>query len=132
MPLTRRARQERGRSLSPTPELPERRRRARTVAQQDTQSPYRRPSAQYSATPGPRAQLHDLHIFDSDAQTRRIGGLHVTNGITNQLLHDMIEIIIVVPPTGNWSLRNEHGHSVLRDGNQVLRGNYFIVADCKC
>ncbi|KAK2752733.1 hypothetical protein FQN55_005864 [Onygenales sp. PD_40] len=97
MPITRSGSQRTGRRLSPTPELP---------------------------LPGPRATLHDLHIFDSDAQTRRIEGLHVTNCITN---HDMIEIIIVVPPRGYWRLQNKNGHRLLRDGSQVQCGNYFII-----
>lgn len=69
--------------------------------------------------------LHrDLHIFDNQTPAVEIGGLHVTAGITNNLLYDMTALII--EPQSTWHLRDAHNQLVPRDDNQVLPGNYYL------
>lgn len=71
-----------------------------------------------------RSIIRDLHIFHSQATAVEIGGLHVTRGITNNLLYDMTALII--EPQSTWSLRDEQNQLVPRDDNQVLPGNYYL------
>ena len=80
-----------------------------------------------STMPGSnRSQGRDVHIFDSRDPNTTIGGLILTNGVTNTNLYAMIEIIIVFE--GEFSLQNEGGIIIAKDNDQLRPGNYYIYA----
>jgi len=55
--------------------------------------------------PAERAVIHNVHIYDNQNPHQRIGGLHLTNGVTKVLFYHMVGILIRVTPP--WSLRDE-------------------------
>lgn len=138
---------------SRTPELapPRRRRRIepsappasfshRDTSSTDVGSEFIPPTEEESASlpqvpppPGPRlrarAALRDVHIFDNQTPPVEIGGLHITRGISNQLLYDMTRILIGEDiPVDSWRLQDQAHQRVPQDNNPVLPGNYYIIS----
>ncbi|KAL1970612.1 hypothetical protein VTN77DRAFT_4256 [Rasamsonia byssochlamydoides] len=147
-PLQRRSRRLANKSPSPSGELPTARRRTQqntvsqslstTIPAPDTGSSHVAPtelsaaSSESPATPVPRltarAACRNVHIFDNQKPPVEIGGLHVTRGVSNQLLYDMTAVL-VVEPVYSWRLRDERNQQVLRDNNPVQSGNYYIISN---
>lgn len=73
-----------------------------------------------------RSAGRNLHLFNSTDKDTVIGGLILTNGVTNSLLYAMVEIIVVF--SGEFTLQNEEKTTILRDDAQVVPGDYFIHA----
>jgi HNH endonuclease len=71
-----------------------------------------------------RSQYRNVHIFNESNPSTTIGGLILTNGITNANLYTMIEIIIIV--TSEFTIRNESGITVEKDDSPLGPGNYYI------
>jgi hypothetical protein len=83
-----------------------------------------------STMPGSnRSEGRNVHIFDSRNPSTKVGGLILTNGVTNTNLYAMIEIIVIFE--GGFSLRNESGVTIAKDNDQLQPGNYYISADRK-
>lgn len=76
--------------------------------------------------PAERAVIHNVHIYDNQNPHQRIGGLHLTNGVTKVLFYHMVGILIRV--TQPWSLRDESNRELERKEDPLLAGNYFIVS----
>jgi hypothetical protein len=58
-----------------------------------------------------------------------LGGLILTNGVTNANFYSMVEIFIIFG--GGFSLLNGDGTKIERDDRPLLPGNFFIDADGK-
>ena len=72
-----------------------------------------------------RSEDRDVHIYDAKDPTQTIiGGLHLTNGITNTLFYSMIEIILVFKST--FFLQDENEVVIERDDNLIQPGKYYV------
>jgi hypothetical protein len=58
-----------------------------------------------------------------------LGGLILTNGVTNANLYSMVEIIVIF--SGPFSLLDDDGTKIDKDDHPLQPGNYFIDADGK-
>lgn len=82
------------------------------------------------ATPLPsRAEGRDVHVFNAGDPNTAIGGLFLTNGITNSTLYAIVEIIVVIK--SDFILRNEVNTTLIRDDAPLQPGNYYIHSACK-
>lgn len=90
----------------------------------DTPSPLLYEAARSKMPPRNRSGGRDVHIFDIRDRSTSIGGLILTEGITNANLYTMIEIFILF--NGEYILRNESGTTIKTDDSPLLPGNYYI------
>ena len=78
-----------------------------------------------STMPGSnRSPGRNVHIFDSQDPNTTIGGLILTDSVTNTNLYTMIEIIVIFE--GEFSLQNEGGIILVKNNDQLQPGNYYI------
>ncbi len=76
-----------------------------------------------------RSALRDVFIWDLEDNEDRIplGGLVLSNGITNQDFHEMLRIILIT--SSDCILQDDYG-GLLPEDDQALRpGNYYISAN---
>jgi hypothetical protein len=73
-----------------------------------------------------RSVGRNVHIYNANDPTTVLGGLILTNGITNANFYSMVEILFIFEST--FFLRDEGGVVIQRDGSQLQPGNYYIVA----
>jgi hypothetical protein len=73
-----------------------------------------------------RSAGRNVHIFDARYRDTSIGGLILTNGITNANLHAMIEIFVIFK--SEYVLRNESDVKIEKDDSTLLPGNYYIAS----
>lgn len=73
-----------------------------------------------------RSEGRNVHIFDSSDPNATIGGLILTNGVTNANLYAMVEIFVIFE--SEFTLQSEDGIIVAKDDNQLQPGNYYIYA----
>lgn len=75
---------------------------------------------------GSRSEGRNVHIFDaSDPNTNTtIGGLILTNGVTNTNLYTMVEIIVIFE--SEFALQNEDNIIIAKDNDPLQPGNYYI------
>jgi hypothetical protein len=76
-----------------------------------------------------RSLGRDVFIYDAKDPDEVLGGLILTNGVTNANLYSMVEIIIIF--SGGFSLLDDDGTKIDRDDRPLQPGNYFIDADGK-
>lgn len=74
-----------------------------------------------------RSAARNVHIFDFKDPLTVLGGLHLTNGVTNANFYSMVEIICIFE--GTFLLRDEGDNMVQRDGSPLQPGNYYIHAN---
>src|SRR6266536_4102062 len=74
--------------------------------------------------PRNRSAGRDVHIFNASDRSTSIGGLILTNGITNANLHAMTEIFVILE--AEYILRNESDIIIEKDDSTLLPGNYYI------
>ena len=74
-----------------------------------------------------RSLDRDVFIYDAKNPDEVLGGLILTNGVTNANLYSMVEILIIF--SGGFSLLDDSGTKINRDDNPLQPGNYFIDAD---
>ena len=67
----------------------------------------------------------DVHIYDTNDHGTVLGGLTLTNGVTNANFYLMVEIIFIFDSF--YFLRDEGGTIVERDDHPLQSGNYYIV-----
>ena len=79
--------------------------------------------------PVDRSLGRDVFIYDAKDPDEVLGGLILTNGVTNANFYAMVEIIILF--NGGFFLLDEDGTEIDRDDRQLQPGNYFIDADGK-
>ena len=77
--------------------------------------------------PVDRSAWHDNIIYASDNRDKPLGGLCAAEGITNANLYSMLEIICSF--TDTFTLHNNNGQLVERDGQQLQPGNYYIATN---
>lgn len=73
-----------------------------------------------------RSAGRNVFIYDSKDPTKVLGGLILTNGVTNANFYSMIEILCVFTTTFELQL-NEDDARIPRDGNPLQAGNYYII-----
>ena len=73
-----------------------------------------------------RSRGRNVHIYNANDATTELGGLILTNGVTNANFYSMVEILFIFEST--FFLQDEGGVRVQRDGHQLQPGNYYIVA----
>ena len=74
--------------------------------------------------PQNRSAGRDVHIFDTHDRSTSIGGLILTEGVTNSNLYTMIEIFVLF--NSEYVLRNESDVEMGKDASPLLPGNYYI------
>jgi len=77
--------------------------------------------------PADRSLGRDVFIYDAKDPGKVLGGLILTNGVTNANFYSMVEILIIFG--GDFSLLDDSGTKINRDDNPLQPGNYFIDAD---
>lgn len=75
------------------------------------------------------ARTRDQDVFLSDARSPEsvLAGLVLTDGVTHENFHQMIEVLLVVQ--GKYFIQDENGQTIDRDATPLARGNYLLVAD---
>jgi hypothetical protein len=73
-----------------------------------------------------RSVGRNVHIYNANDPGTELGGLILTNGVTNANFYSMVEILFIFEST--FFLRDEGDVRIQRDGHQLQPGNYYIVA----
>jgi hypothetical protein len=84
------------------------------------------PSPSTSMPPIDRSDGRNVHIYDANDPDTVLGGLVLTNGVTNDNFYSMVEILIIF--TSAFLLRDEGGAEIKKDNRPLQPGNYYIVA----
>lgn len=79
------------------------------------------------AAPDGRIRERDVFVSNSRDPEAILAGLVLTPGITNQNLHQMLEIVLVIP--GFYHIQGGNGEELSRDTQPLLPGNYLVVTD---
>ena len=79
--------------------------------------------------PRNRSIGRDVHIYDTKDRTTVLGGLILTNGVTNTNFYSMVEILVLF--TRNFELQDEGGTKIERNNDPLLPGKYYINATGK-
>ena len=66
----------------------------------------------------------DVHIYSAKDTSTVLGGLRLTNGITNANFYSMVEIVFIFD--NDYTLSSETGATVQRDDHPLQAGKYFI------
>ena len=74
-----------------------------------------------------RLAWRDTNIYASDNHDKLLGGLWAADGITNANIYSMIVIFCFF--TEPFTLHNDSGQLVERDGQKLQPGNYHIVTN---
>ena len=74
-----------------------------------------------------RSGGRNVHIYDAKKPTAVLGGLILSNGVTNANLYSMVEILVIFD--GPFSLRNEGGTEIIKDHHPLQPGNYYIITN---
>lgn len=76
-----------------------------------------------------RSVGRDVHIYDANDPTTVLGGLILTNGVTNANFYLMVEVFLLFD--GKYVLRHEDGTELQRNDQPMRQGDYFIVTDSR-
>ena len=71
-----------------------------------------------------RSAGRNVHVYNASNPGKVLGGLVLTNGITNTNLYAVLAILFVFGSTS--MLENEHSTLIPRDTNPLQPGNYYI------
>jgi hypothetical protein len=71
-----------------------------------------------------RSKYRNVHIFNASDRNATIGGLILTDGVTNANFYAMVEIIVIA--TSDFTLRNESDIIIKKDSSPLQPGNYYI------
>ena len=74
-----------------------------------------------------RSAGRNVHIYDAKDPNTVIGGLILTNGVTNANFYSMIEIFCIFD--SNYLLRDEGGTTIQRDDRPLHPGRYYVLTD---
>jgi len=74
-----------------------------------------------------RSEGRDIHVYDANERTTLIGGLILTNGVTNANFYSMVEIVVLF--TSNFEVRKEDDTKIERNDDPLQPGKYYIAAD---
>jgi hypothetical protein len=75
-----------------------------------------------------RSGGRDVHIYDAKYPTIVLGGLILTNGVTNANFYSMVEILIIFTSTSSFFLQDETSTRIEKDDHPLLPGKYYVVA----
>jgi hypothetical protein len=84
----------------------------------------------FPMAPISRSVGRNVHIYDAADRTTVIGGLILTNGITNANFYSMVEILVLF--TSDFELLDENNVKIVRNDNLLLPGRVYINASGKC
>ena len=73
-----------------------------------------------------RSAVRNVRLYGANDPTTELGGLFVTNGITNANFYSMVEIIIIFE--SEFSLCDEGGTVIEKDDHPLQPGKYYISA----
>jgi hypothetical protein len=76
--------------------------------------------------PTDRSRGRDVHIYDAKDPTTVLGGLILTNGVTNTNFYLMVEILVLF--ISNFELRDEGDTKLERNNDPLQPGKYYINA----
>jgi hypothetical protein len=76
--------------------------------------------------PRDRSRGRDVHIYDLKDPTTILGGLILTNGITNTNFYSMVEILVLF--MSNFELQDEGNTKIERNDEPLQPGRYYINA----
>ncbi|KAI5850364.1 hypothetical protein DFP73DRAFT_539107 [Morchella snyderi] len=74
-----------------------------------------------------RSLGRNVHIYNANDPAAELGGLVLTNGVTNANFYSMVEIICIF--NHDYFIRDDGGTTVQRDNNPLQPGNYYILTD---
>ncbi|KAF4627998.1 hypothetical protein G7Y89_g10152 [Cudoniella acicularis] len=74
--------------------------------------------------PGDRSGGRDIHIYDIKDPSTVLGGLILTNGVTNANFYSMVKIIFLF--TSNFELQDKGNTKIEKDDDPLQPGNYYI------
>lgn len=73
-----------------------------------------------------RSKGRNVSIFAANDPTQTIlGGLLLTNGVTNHIFYSMIEILLVFQSP--FSLQGEGGNAIKRNNHPLQPGSYYVT-----
>jgi hypothetical protein len=74
-----------------------------------------------------RSGGRNVHIYDANNNSPvLLGGLILSNGVTNANFYFMVEILIIF--TSPFFLQDETGTKIEKDDHPLLPGKYYVVA----
>jgi len=73
--------------------------------------------------PADRSAGRNVHIYDANDPDTALGGLILTNGVTNANFYSMVDIICIFD--GQYFLRDEGGATIERDCRSLQPGKYL-------
>jgi hypothetical protein len=76
--------------------------------------------------PRDRSRGRDVHIYDFKDPTTVLGGLILTNGVTNTNFYSMVEILVLF--TSDFELRDEGDTQIEKNDEPLQPGRYYINA----
>jgi len=71
-----------------------------------------------------RSKGRNVHIYDAKDPTTVLGGLLLTNGVTNANFYSMVEIFVLF--TTDFELRDEGDTKLERNDDPLQPGGYYI------
>ena len=71
-----------------------------------------------------RSTRRDVHTYSAQDTNTVLGGLRLTNGMTNANFYSMVEIVFIFD--NDYTLSSESGSTVQRDDHPLQPGKYFI------
>jgi len=84
-----------------------------------------------------RSRGRNVHIYDAENPTVVLGGLILSNGITNRNLYSMLDIFIgyeapkEMPLEEQPFLRDKEGTRIEKNDDPLQPGEYYIVTTCR-
>lgn len=85
-----------------------------------------------------RSGGRNVHIFDAKKPTVVLGGLILSNGVTNANLYSMLDIFIVYEAPKDVPLneekpflRNNEGTKIEKNDDPLEPGEYYIITSCR-
>ena len=84
--------------------------------------------------PSDRSGGRNVHIYDAENPTVVLGGLILSNGVTNANLYFMLDIFIVYEESFSFEdeelflLQDEKGTRIEKNNHPLQPGKYYIVS----
>src|SRR5207248_8104180 len=81
-----------------------------------------------------RSEGRDVHIYDANDPTTALGGLILTNGVTNANLYSMLDMFIVYEEPSfpedeePFLLQDEEGTRIEKNNHPLQAGKYYIIS----
>jgi hypothetical protein len=88
--------------------------------------------------PNDRSGGRNVHIYDAEKPTTVLGGLILSNGVTNANLYSMLDIFIVYEAPKELPLdevkpflRDKEGTKIEKNDDPLQPGEYYLVTTCR-